>query len=172
MTEDNEIYVTQPELMGSVRDIIARAKLAETYKSLKEKGQISWSARVKPVGAKDRAMIAQAYNSAVVHEKMPDTDPDRALIAEAYQYLQESGQLPLAQPDAVECVHSSDEVHDFFVANGVEACKDDVCKFLGIESAEDLKLITANDLLGSRFSTWADANITIVQHKKLIKAFS
>jgi hypothetical protein len=172
MTEDNEIYVTQPELMGSVRDIIARAKLAETYKSLKAKGQISWSARVKPVGAKDRAMIAQAYNSAVVREKMPDTDHDRALIAEAYQYLQESGQLPLAQPDVIVCVHSSDEVHDFFVANGVEACKDEVCKFLGIESAEDLKLITANDLLGSRFSTWADGSITIVQHKKLIKAFS
>ena len=172
MTEDNEIYVSQPELMGSVRDIIARAKLAETYKSLKAKGQISWSARVKPVGAKDRAMIAQAYNSAVVHEKLPDTDPDRALIAEAYQYLQESGQLPLAQPDVIVCVHSSDEVHDFFVANGVEACKDDVCKFLGIESAEDLKLITPNDLVGSRFSTWADGSITIVQHKKLIKAFS
>jgi hypothetical protein len=172
MTEDNEIYVTQPELMGSVRDIIARAKLAETYKSLKEKGQISWSARVKPVGGKDRAMINQAYNSAVVHEKMPDTDPDRALIAEAYQYLQESGQLPLVQPDVIVCVHSSDEVHDFFVSNGVEACKDEVCKFLGIESAEDLKLITANDLLGSRFSTWADGSITIVQHKKLIKAFS
>jgi len=172
MTKDNEIYVSQPELMGSVRDIIARAKLAETYKSLKAKGQISWSARVKPVGAKDRAMIAQAYNSAVVHEKLPDTDPDRALIAEAYQYLQESGQLPLAQPDVIVCVHSSDEVHDFFVANGVEACKDDVCKFLGIESAEDLKLITPNDLVGSRFSTWADGSITIVQHKKLIKAFS
>jgi hypothetical protein len=172
MTEDNEIYVTQPELMGSVRDIIARARLAESYKSLKEQGQISWSARVKPVGAKDRAMIAQAYDSAVVREKLPDTDPDRALIAKAYQYLQESGQLPLAQPDVIVCVHSSDEVHDFFVANGVEACKDDVCKFLGIESAEDLKLITANDLVGSRFCTWADGSITIVQHKKLIKAFS
>jgi hypothetical protein len=86
--------------------------------------------------------------------------------------LQESGQLPLDQPDVVVCVHSSDEVHDFFVANGVEACKDDVCKFLGIESAEDLKLITANDLVGSRFSAWADGSITIVQHKKLIKAFS
>jgi hypothetical protein len=172
MTEHNEVHVSQPELMGTVRDTIARSTLDELYKKKKAEGQISWSACVKPVRARDRAMIAQAYNSAVVHEKMPDTDPDRALIAEAYQYLQESGQLPLAQPDVIVCVHSSDEVHDFFVANGVEACKDDVCKFLGIESAEDLKLITANDLVGSRFSTWADGSITIVQHKKLIKAFS
>jgi hypothetical protein len=172
MTERNEVHVSQPELMGSVRDIIARAKLAETYKSLKAKGQISWSARVKPVGAKDRAMIAQAYNSAVVGEKLSAEDPDTALIAEAYQYLQESGQLPLDQPDVIVCVQSSDEVTDFFVANGVEACKDDVCKFLGIESAEDIKLITADDLVGTRFSTWANGSITIVQYKKLIKAFS
>jgi hypothetical protein len=167
IAEHNEVYVSRPELMGAVRDAISKSTLGER---LKAAGQ--HSARVKPVRAKDRAMIAQAYDSAVVREKMPAENPDRALIAEAYQYLQESGQLSPAQPDVIVCVHSSDEVHDFFVANGVESCKDDVCKFLGIESAEDLKLITANDLLGSRFSTWADGSITIVQHKKLIKAFS
>jgi hypothetical protein len=172
MTEDNEIYVTQPELMGTVRDTIARAKLAEAYKSLKEKGQISWSARVKPVGAKDRAMIAQAYNSAVVCEKMPDTDPDRALIAEAYQYLQESEQLPLEQEEVVVCVHSSDEVEDFFVSHGLSDCKDAVCKFLGIESASDLKLIELNDLHGTQWQTWARGSLTIVQQKKMLKAFS
>ena len=172
MTERNEVHVSQPELMGTVRDTIARSTIDEMYKRKKAAGQISWSATVKPVRAKDRAMIAQAYDSAVVREKMSAEDPDRALIAEAYQYLQESGQLPLAQPDVIVCVQSSDEVTDFFVANGVGACKDDVCTFLGIESAEDIKLITAEDLLGTRFSTWANGSITIVQYKKLIKAFS
>jgi len=74
--------------------------------------------------------------------------------------------------EAICCVHSSDEVHDFFAANGVAACKDAVCKFLGIESADDLKLITADDMHSSRFTLWANGSITIVQHKKLIKAFS
>ena len=74
--------------------------------------------------------------------------------------------------DVISCVHSSDAVHDFFAANGVAACKDDVCKFLGVESAEDLKLITVEDMQGSRFCAWASGSLTIVQHKKLIKAFS
>lgn len=74
--------------------------------------------------------------------------------------------------DVISCVQSSDEVTDFFESNGVAACKDSVCKFLGIESASDLKLVTAEDIHSSRFTLWANGSITIVQHKKLIKAFS
>ena len=70
------------------------------------------------------------------------------------------------------CVHSSDELSDFFVSNGLGACQEKVCEFIGIESAEDLKLITAADLHGSRFSTWANGSLSMVQYKKLIKAFS
>jgi hypothetical protein len=172
MTENNEVYVTHPELMGTVREAIAMAALTVSYKSLKEQGQISWSARVKPVRAKDRAMIAQAYDSAVVREKLPTADSDRALIAEAYQYLQESGQLPPDQPDAVVCVHSSDEVHDFFAAHGLGVCADKICEHLGIESAEDIKLVTAVDLQSSKCIAWAQGSLTLVQHKKLLKAFS
>ena len=171
MTEDNEVYVTHPELMGTVREVIGCATLAESYKSLKAQGQISWSARVKAVRAKDRAMIAQAYDSAVVREKLPPADSDRALIAEAYQYLQESAQLPIDQPDVTVCVHSSDEVHDFFAEHGLGACENAVCKFLGIESASDLKLVTAEDINGSQFTMWARGSLTIVQQKKLLKAF-
>jgi hypothetical protein len=116
-------------------------------------------------------MIAQAYDSAVVREKMPAENPDRALIAEAYQYLQDSGQLPLAQPDAVECVHSSDEVLDFFAAHGLSACADKVCEHLGIESAADLKLITPEDLKAPKFSAWAHGSLTLVQYKKALLAF-
>ena len=172
MTENNEVYVTQPELMGTVRETIACAALAESYKSLKAQGQISWSARVRPVRAKDRAMIAQAYDSAVVREKLATADSDRALIVEAYLYLQESGQLPLAQPDAAVCVHSSDEVYDFFAANGLAVCADKICAHLGIESAEDIKLVTEQDLQASKFSTWAQGSLTLVQYKKALKAFS
>ena len=172
MTENNEVHVSQPELMGTVRDTIARSTIDEMYKRKKAAGQISWSAQVKPVRAKDRAMIAQAYDSAVVREKLPAEDADRALIAEAYQYLQESGQLPLDKPDVVVCVHNSDEVHDFFATHGLGACENAVCKFLGIENAEDLKLITAEDIQGSQFGTWAPGSLTIVQQKKLLKAFS
>ena len=78
----------------------------------------------------------------------------------------------MATSDVICCVHSSDEVTDFFVSNGLGACQDIVCKFIGIESAEDLKLITANDLRGTRFSDWASGSLTMVQHKKMIKAFS
>jgi len=167
IAEHNEVYVSRPELMGAVRDAISKSTLGER---LKAAGQ--HSARVKPVRAKDRAMIAQAYDSAVVREKLPAEDSDRALIAEAYKYLQESGQLPRDKPDVVGCVHSSDEVHDFFAAHGLGACENAVCKFLGIESAEDLKLITAGDIQGSQFGTWARGSLTIVQQKKLLKAFS
>jgi hypothetical protein len=172
MTDNNEVYVTHPELMGTVREAIAMAALAVSYKSLKEQGQISWSARVKPVRAKDRAMIAQAYDSAVVREKLPPADSDRVLIAEAYQYLQESGQLPRDKPDVVVCVHSSDEVHDFFAVHGLGVCADKICKHLGIESAEDIKLVTAEDLQSSKLNAWAQGSLTLVQHKKLLKAFS
>ena len=172
MTEDNEVYVTRPELMGTVREAVACAALAESYKSLKAQGQISWSARVRPVRAKDRAMIAQAYDSAVVREKLLPADAERALIAEAYQYLQDSGQLPLAKPDVVECVHSSDEVFDFFAAHGLGVCADKICEHLGIESAEDIKLVTARDLEGTKFRLWAEGSLTLVQYKKALKAFS
>ena len=74
--------------------------------------------------------------------------------------------------DVISCVHSSDEVHDFFASHGVSACKDSVCKFLGIESASDLKLITSDDIHSSQFTMWAQGSLTIVQQKKLLKAFS
>ena len=105
-------------------------------------------------------------------EVKPAPVSDFALIAAAYQYLQESGQLPPPDSDVITCVHSSDELSDFFVSNGLGACQEKVCEFIGIESAEDLKLITAADLHGSRFSTWANGSLTMVQYKKLIKAFS
>jgi hypothetical protein len=44
--------------------------------------------------------------------------------------------------------------------------------FLGIEDAADLKLIELADLHSSRFSNWANGSLTIVQQKKLMKAFS
>jgi hypothetical protein len=158
--------------MGTVRDTIARSTIDEMYKRKKAAGMISWSAAVKPVRAKDRAMIAQAYDSAVVREKLPAEDADRALIAEAYKYLQESGQLPRDKTDVVECVRSSDEVYDFFASNGLAVCADKICEHLGIESAEDLKLITTEDLQGTKFSTWAQGSLTLVQYKKALKAFS
>lgn len=68
--------------------------------------------------------------------------------------------------------HSSDELTDFFVSNGVGDCQDIVCKFIGIECADDLKLITAADVQGSRFSRWAEGSLTMVQYKKIIRAFS
>ena len=74
--------------------------------------------------------------------------------------------------DNAACGHSSDEVRDFFAANGLGDCGDAVCKFLGIESAEDIKLVTAEDIHGSQFSMWARGSLTIVQQKKLLKAFS
>jgi hypothetical protein len=74
--------------------------------------------------------------------------------------------------EVICCVHSSDEVSDFFVSNGLGACQDSICSFLGIEDAADLKLIELADLHSSRFSTWANGSLTIVQQKKLMKAFS
>jgi len=74
--------------------------------------------------------------------------------------------------DVVVCVHSSDEVTDFFVSNGLGDCQDMVCKFIGIQTADDLKLITALDLEGTRFSDWARGSLTMIQHKKVIKAFA
>ena len=171
MTEPNEVHVSQPELMGSVRDVIARARLAESYKSLKAQGQISWSARVKPVGAKDRAMISQAYESAVDNEQLPAEDSDRALIAQAYRYLQESGQLPVPAQDVIMCVQSGDAVTDFFETRGLANCKDRICNFMGVESAEDLAILTAADVHGSRFNEWATLNLSIVQHRKMLNAF-
>ena len=105
-------------------------------------------------------------------EVNPAPVSDFALIAAAYQYLQETGQLPLDQPDVIMCVKSSDEVTDFFVSNGLGACQDSICKFLGIEDAADLKLIDLSDLHSSRFSSWASVSLTMVQYKKLLKAFS
>ena len=78
----------------------------------------------------------------------------------------------MATSDVVCCVHSSDEVTDFFVSNGLGACQDLVCTWMGIESAEDLKLISEDDVRGPRFSDWASGSLTMVQHKKVLKAFS
>ena len=171
MTEPNEVYVSQPELMGVVRDTIARATLHETYKKLQAQGQLPCSARVKSVGAKDRAMIAQAYAAAVDREQLPEQDSDRALIAEAYRYLQEPGQLPLPAADVIMCVQSSDPVTDFFETHGLSKCKDEICNFLGIETAADLAILTESDVTGTRFREWATYNLSIVQHRKMLIAF-
>jgi hypothetical protein len=171
MIEANEVFVTRPELMGSVRDVIARARLAESYKSLKAQGQISWSSRIKPVGAKDRAMIAQAYESAVDSEQLPAEDSDRALIAQSYRYLQESGQLPVPAQDVIMCVQSSDALTDFFETHGLSKCQEQVCNFMGIETAADLAILTAADVQGTRFHDWAMYNLSIVQHRKMLNAF-
>jgi len=171
MTEPNEVYVSQPELMGSVRDIIARAKLAESYKSLKAEGQISWSARVKPVGAKDRAMVAQAYKTAVLGELLHSEDTDRALISQAYWYLHDSAQLPAEPADEILCVQSSDAVTDFFESHGLCKCKEQVCNFMGIDTAADLAILTAHDVQGTRFQEWASRNLSIVQCRKMMNAF-
>ena len=172
MTEPNEVFVTRPELMGSVRDVIARARLAESYKSLKAQGQISWSSRVKPVGARDRAMIAQAYESAVDSEQLPAEDSDRALIAQAYRYLQETEQLPVPATDVIMCVQSSDALTDFFESHGLSKCKEAICDFVGIETAADLAIITDADVHGTRFREWATQNLSIVQHRKVLIAFA
>ena len=171
MTEPNEVYVSQPELMGAVRTAIGHATLEKSYKNLKEAGQMSWSSRVKPVCAKDRAMIAQAYAAAVDREQLPEQDSDRALIAEAYRYLQESGQLPLPAADVIMCVQSSDPVTDFFETHGLSKCKDEICNFLGIETAADLAILTESDVTGTRFREWATYNLSIVQHRKMLIAF-
>jgi hypothetical protein len=78
----------------------------------------------------------------------------------------------MTSDDVICCVHSSDEVSDFFVSNGLGACQDSICKFLGIEHAADLKLIELADLHSSWFRNWANGSLTIVQQKKLLKAFS
>ena len=149
MTEDNEICEPRLDLTQAVRDTLGRARLSVSYHNLKASGEIPESAQVKPAPASDVALIAAAY-----------------------EYLQSSGQLPPPASDVVVCVHSSDELTDFFVSNDVGDCQEIVCKFIGIESVEDLKLITAADLQGSRFSTWANGSLTMVQYKKLIKAFN
>ena len=171
MTEHKEVYVTRPELMGAVRETIARAQLTESYQRLKADGQISWSARVKPVCASDRAMIAQAYNAAVDCVQLPAEDSDRALIAEAYRYLQESGQLSRPAPDVIICMQSSDPVTDFFETHGLCKCQEQVCNFMGIETAADLAILTATDVQGTRFQEWATYNLSIVQFRKMMNAF-
>ena len=149
MTEDNEIREPCLDLTQAVRDTLGRARLSVSYHNLKASGKIPESAQVKPA-----------------------PPSDIALIAAAYEYLQASGQLPPPDSDVITCVHSSDEVTDFFVSNDLDACQDIVCKFIGIESVSDLKLITTEDIQGPRFSTWANGSLTMVQYKKLIKAFS
>ena len=148
MAEDNEIREPRLDLTQAVRDTLGRGMLYVSYHRLKASGEMPESAEVKPA---------------------PPSDV--ALIAAAYRYLQESGQLSPTVSDAVECVHSSDAVLDFFAANGLGGCADAVCAHLGIESAEDLKLITAQDLQGTKFGTWAQGSLTVVQQKKLLKAF-
>lgn len=78
----------------------------------------------------------------------------------------------MAANDVICCTHSGDELTDFFVANGLGACQDLVCKWMGVESASDLKLIEPADLQSSRFCEWARGSLTMVQHKKMLKAFS
>ena len=153
-TEDNESREMSLELTQEIRDMLGRGMLYTSNQKLKDSGEIpaDESAEVQPVHPSDVALIAAAY-----------------------QFLQESGQIPpppSCSDDVICCVRSSDELTDFFVANGLGACQDLVCKFIGIESVEDLKLISADDLHGTRFSTWASGSLTMVQYKKLIQAFT
>ena len=145
MAEDSETCEPRLDLTQAVRDTLGRAMLSVAYHNLKASGEIPESAQVKPA---------------------PPSDV--ALIAASYRYLQESGQLPRTGADAA----LSDEVFDFFAAHGLAVCADAVCAHLGIESAADLKLISEQDLHGSKFSAWSEGSLTLVQHKKMLKAFS
>jgi len=78
----------------------------------------------------------------------------------------------MTEDEVICCTRSSDEVTDFFVANGLGDCQDLVCKWMGVESASDLKLIEPADLQSTRFTEWARGSLTMVQHKKMVKAFS
>lgn len=82
------------------------------------------------------------------------------------------GSVEMTENEVICCTRSSDEVTDFFVANGLGDCQDLVCKWMGIESASDLKLIEPADLQSTRFTEWARGSLTMVQHKKMLKAFS
>ena len=150
MTEEDEgNHRSLPELSQTLRDTLTRDTLSETYRQLRTSGELPMSSWLR---------------------SPPDSDV--VLIAETYRQLQVSGDLSLPDSDVVVCVHSSDDVHDFFAVNGLGACKDTVCENLGIESAEDLKLITTQDLQGSKFTMWVQDCLTIVQQKKMLKTFN
>ena len=70
--------------------------------------------------------------------------------------------------------HAGDDGGGFegFAAHGLGVCADKICEHLGIESAEDIKLVTARDLEGTKFRLWVEGSLTIVQYKKALKAFS
>jgi hypothetical protein len=148
MTEDNEIIDTRLDLTQAVRDTLGRARLSISYANLKASGEIPESAQVKPA---------------------PPSDVD--LIVAAYEYLQQSGQLPPPASDVIMCVQSSDALTDFFEARGLTTCKTQICNFMGIETADDLAILTAGDVQGTRFKEWATYNLSIVQHRKMLNAF-
>ena len=43
---------------------------------------------------------------------------------------------------------------------------------MGIETAADLAILTPADVEGTRFREWATNNLSIVQYRKVLKAFS
>ena len=74
--------------------------------------------------------------------------------------------------DEMQCMQTSDAVTDFFEAHGLAKCKEQVCNFMGIETAADLAILTAADVRGTRFQEWATYNLSIVQHRKMLNAFA
>ena len=74
--------------------------------------------------------------------------------------------------DDMQCMQTSDPVTDFFELHGLSKCKEQVCNFMGIETATDLAILTPADVEGTRFREWATYNLSIVQHRKVLKAFS
>jgi hypothetical protein len=73
--------------------------------------------------------------------------------------------------DEMQCMQTSDPVTDFFALHGLSNCQEQVCNFMGIETAADLEILTAADVQGTRFKEWATYNLSIVQHRKMLNAF-
>ena len=80
-------------------------------------------------------------------------------------------QVPVAASDVIMCVQSSDALTDFFETHGLSKCQEQVCNFMGIETAADLAILTAADVENTRFREWATYNLSIVQHRKMLNAF-
>ena len=74
--------------------------------------------------------------------------------------------------DAMQCVQSSDPLTDFFETHGLSKCQEQICNFVGIETAADLAILTEADVHGTRFREWATYNLSIVQHRKVLIAFA
>ena len=74
--------------------------------------------------------------------------------------------------DDMQCMQTSDPLTDFFESHGLAKCREQICNFVGIETAADLAILTEADVHGSRFREWAAHNLSIVQHRKVLIAFA